>query len=138
MGSGRLKNCGLFVEIDLPIASSVNIKRKMDFMKKNACLLSAITNPIIFLADSLVVILLNHTDYQHQSIWTDGVLSQWFYTFFTPFFVLTMLSTWYLYVDESKSNSDGNADSTPTSKIEKINGRKSANIEGKKKSAKPG
>ena len=31
-----------------------------------------------------------------------------------------MLSTWYLYVDESKINSDGNAASTPTSKIEKI------------------
>ena len=95
-------------------------KRKMKAMKKNACLLSAITNPIIFLADATVVILLNHTNYHHQSIWTDWVLSQWFSTFFTPFFFLTMISTWFLSVDEKESNADVNSDSMPKSKTDQV------------------
>ena len=71
-------------------------KQNMEIMKRNACRLSFITNPIIFLADLMVVICMDHLQYKRESIWTDSILSHWFFYFFIPMFVITMLSTWFL------------------------------------------
>jgi hypothetical protein len=97
-----------------------NRKKTSDEMRRNSAILSWITSPVILLADACVWLVSRTGTFQHDSVWTNLQLEQFFLHFLMPTFFVAILSAYSLHRNCEKTTEVQQNSSMPTKFIKKV------------------
>ena len=96
------------------------IETNTDIRKRLSVWISIITNPIILLADTTVYILLQYTEFNHDNVWSNKQMVQFYGYFLCPMFLLAMLASISFYPLERGNNFGERMRNKAATKLQKL------------------